>query len=91
MEQKRSIKGYKIYCQPFDTSLKNDVCLLYLDTPFDLSQPDISMITIAHEDPDQSIECFLSGWGKKVYASRQFSNCIQFCILNIDILFSLSV
>ena len=71
-EQRRNIKAYKYhpdYATLPNGGCENDVCLLYLDTPFDLTQPDISTITIAQEDPAQSTECLISGWGT-TYVSR---------------------
>ena len=83
-EQKHSIKGYKkhpgyvhLESRGKFIRLESDVCLLYLDTPFDLTQPDISTIAIAHEDPSQSTECLISGWGKTIVSICRLHNNFQ--------------
>ena len=81
MEQKRGIKGYKYhsdYATLPNGGCENDVCLLYLDTPFDLTQPDISTIAIAHDDPAQSTECLISGWGKTIVSTYMVQNNFHF-------------
>ena len=84
-EQKRSIKGYKnhpgyvrLEHRGKLIGVESDVCLLYLDTPFDLTQPDISTIAIAHEDPAQSTECLISGWGKTIVSTYMVQNNFHF-------------
>lgn len=78
LEQRRNIKAYKYhpdyYKEPLGGCI-NDVCLLYLESPLDLSQRDVANIPIAEQDPSQLTECQISGWGKNEVICKSRYNC----------------
>ena len=62
-EQSSSIKNYTIHPEYNKTTIQNDVCILYLETPFDLTGKMAKSIELAKEDPQVGTTCDISGWG----------------------------
>ena len=62
-EQSSSIKNYTIHPEYNKTTVQNDVCILYLETPFDLTGKMAKSIELAKEDPQVGTTCDISGWG----------------------------
>ena len=62
-EQISKIESYVIHPGYDKTTIQNDVCLLYLKTPFDLSGTMAKPIELTEEDPQDGTTCDISGWG----------------------------
>ena len=63
-EQKSDISKYIIHPEyDSDNSFANDICLLYMDTPFNLTGKNVKNIELATVDPKPGTPCDISGWG----------------------------
>ena len=66
IEQWSRIKAYRIHPgwkHGNSQNLKNEICLLYLETPFDLTGKYVKQVELATEDPVPETNCTISGWG----------------------------
>ena len=62
-EQFSTIKNYTIHPKYNKNTIQNDVCILYLEDPFDLTGEMAKSIELATEDPQVGTTCDISGWG----------------------------
>lgn len=78
IEQYSRIKAYRIHPEwKHGGNSKNDICLLYLETPFDLSRKYVNQVELATQDPVPETNCTISGWGAiKVMILTQNSHAI---------------
>ena len=74
-EQKSDISKYIIHPEyDSDNSFANDICLLYMDTPFNLTGKNVKNIELATVDPKPGTLCEISGWGRLNVSSNRFLN-----------------
>ena len=62
-EQTSKVKTHRIHPEYDSKQIKNDICLLYLEIPFDLSGQNVTSVELATEDPETETLCHISGWG----------------------------
>lgn len=62
-EQRRAIADHIPHPQYSSSTLENDVCLLFLANPLDLSGPNAKSLPLATKDPEVGSPCIISGWG----------------------------
>ena len=62
-EQTSKVKAHRIHPEYDSKQIKNDICLLYLEIPFDLSGGNVTSVELATEDPEIETICDISGWG----------------------------
>ncbi|XP_072943171.1 phenoloxidase-activating factor 2-like [Epargyreus clarus] len=61
--QERDVAKYFIHEEYYRTSLYNNIALVILATPFDLSVPHIATGCLAKDVPADKYNCFSMGWG----------------------------
>ena len=62
-EQISTIDSFIIHPEYNKSNFQNDVCLLYLKDPFDLTGDMAKSIDLAKKDPQVGTTCDISGWG----------------------------
>ena len=63
MEQKSEVSEILIHPDYDEETVKNDICLLYLKTEFDLNGNNVKSIDLEINDPGPETKCDISGWG----------------------------
>ena len=65
IRQQSRIKAFRIHpgWKQDSQIIQNDICLLYLETPLDLTGKYVRLVELATEDPLPETNCTISGWG----------------------------
>ncbi|XP_045530414.1 phenoloxidase-activating factor 2-like [Pieris brassicae] len=71
--QERDVKDIVIHSDFNRRQFKNNVALLILQTPFDLSVPHIGTACLESKMPPPGTECYSMGWGQKDFNKDEYA------------------
>ncbi|XP_022121656.2 phenoloxidase-activating factor 2-like [Pieris rapae] len=71
--QERDVKNIVIHSNYDRSQFKNNVALLILQTPFDLTVPHIGTACLESTMPPPGTECYSMGWGQKDFNKDEYA------------------
>ena len=76
-EQTRKVKSYAMHPDYDSTTMNNDICLLFLDSPLTYNS-NVKNIAIDTKGPGIADRCVVSGWGALYVSFVQYSSETKF-------------